>query len=116
MKFISRNVHGVIDYITVITFAVLPTIIGLKGIPAYISYALAVIHFLMTVLTDFPLGVFKIIPVGLHRIVETIVGPVLVVLPWLVGFLPDLKARYAFVSAGIVIFLVSLLSDYSEIQ
>lgn len=46
--------------------------------PALISYTLAVIHLTMTLLTNMPLGVIKIIPMKLHSIVE-LVGPVLII-------------------------------------
>jgi hypothetical protein len=112
MKIISLKAHGILDYVTVIAFAVLPTVVGFSGLPAYVSYALAGIHLLMTILTDFPLGIFKFIPIGLHKIVETVVGPLLVILPWLLGFSSDMAARYVFIAAGIVIILVGFLTDY----
>ena len=79
MKIISDQMHGALDYLTVIIFALAPNLIGLTGIAAVVSYALAIIHLSMTVATKMPLGVFKIIPIKLHAIVELIVGPVLVV-------------------------------------
>jgi hypothetical protein len=113
MKVISIKVHGFLDYITVAAFALIPTLFGLSGLPAYLSYALAAIHFLMTVLTAFPLGLLKVIPVKLHQIVETLVGPLLIVIPWVLGFSDNLTARYVFIGAGVVIILVGLLTRYS---
>src|ERR1700677_3641018 len=62
-------------------YAILHDLSGqtLTGTAALISYALAVIHLAMTVLTDMPLGVIKVIPLKLHALVELVVGPVLVV-------------------------------------
>src|SRR5580704_1592260 len=82
MKPISLTVHGAIDYLAVVIFAGAPAIIGLSGWPAALSYALAGIHLLMTLLTDFPAGVIKVIPIVLHQWVERIVGPVLVPPSW----------------------------------
>ena len=112
MKIISIKNHGFLDYITVIAFAVIPTIFGFEGIPAYLSYALAVIHLLMTLLTDFPLGVAKVVPVKLHKLVETIVGPILIIAPWLLGFSENLTARYVYIAMGLIIIAVGLLTDY----
>ena len=70
MKIISDQMHGALDYLTVIIFALAPNLIGLTGIAAVVSYALAIIHLSMTVATMMPLGVFKIIPIKLHAIVE----------------------------------------------
>jgi hypothetical protein len=58
-----------------------------------------------------PLGVIKVIPLKLHALVELVVGPVLVVGALV---LPSFFAggRAFFVAAGLVIFLVWLLSNY----
>jgi len=112
MKFIDNKIHGFLDYITVIAFAAIPTVLGLEGIPAYLSYTLAGVHFLMTILTNFELGIVKIIPLKVHAWVETAVGPVLIVIPWVLGFSGDMKASITFIAAGIVIILVGRLSQY----
>jgi hypothetical protein len=111
MKILSDTAHGILDYVTVAVFALAPSLLGLTGTAALISYALAVIHLAMTVLTDMPLGVIKIIPLKLHALVELAVGPVLVV--GALG-LPSFFAggQAFFVAAGVAIFLVWLLSNY----
>ncbi len=112
MKMISIKNHGFLDYVTVLAFALIPTIFGFEGIPAYLSYALAVIHLTMTLLTAFPLGAAKIIPVKFHKLVETIVGPVLIIVPWLLGFSENLTARYVYIAMGLIIIAVGVLTDY----
>ena len=112
MKIISIKNHGYLDYVTVLAFALIPTVFGFGGTPAYLSYILAVVHLTMTLLTDFPLGAIKIIPVKLHKLVETIVGPVLIVLPWVLGFSENVIARYVYVIMGLVIIAIVLLTDY----
>ena len=112
MKIISIKHHGILDYITVLAFALIPTIFGLEGTPAYLSYALAAIHLLMTLLTAFPLGVAKLVPVKLHKLVETIVGPVLIIAPWVLGFSENLTARSVYIGMGVIIIAVGLLTDY----
>jgi len=109
MKPISLAVHGAIDYLAVVIFAVAPAVIGLSGWPAALSYALAGIHLLMTLLTDFPAGVIKVIPIALHQWVERIVGPVLVILA-LVSMTE--AARAFFVAMGVIIFAVERLTAY----
>src|ERR1700730_3606903 len=109
MKPISLTVHGAIDYLAVVIFAGAPAIIGLSGWPAALSYALAGIHLLMTLLTDFPAGVIKVIPIVLHQWVERIVGPVLVILAFV---LMTQIARAFFVAMGVIIFAVERLTAY----
>ena len=112
MKPLSPPLHGAIDYLAVLIFATAPTVIGLTGWPALLSYALAIIHLLMTVLTDFPAGAIRIVPVILHNWVERLVGPVLVI----IGVLPlpgeAPNARLFFAVMGVVIFTVERLTAY----
>ncbi len=110
MKPISLTVHGAIDYLAVVIFAVAPAIIGLSGWPAALSYALAGIHLLMTLLTDFPAGVIKVIPIALHQWVERIVGPLLIILAFVA--MTETHARAFFVVMGITIFAVERLTAY----
>ena len=112
MKVISDTTHGLLDYLTVAIFALAPSILGLSGFAALVSYALAAIHLVMTVLTDMPLGVFKIIPIRLHALVEMLVGPVLVVAALVPTLLGD--KREFFLVMGLVILAVWLLSSYGH--
>src|ERR1700723_3468449 len=111
MKVISDTAHGILDYLTVAIFALAPSILGLTGYAALVSYALAAIHLVMTLFTNMPLGVFKIIPMRLHALVEMLVGPVLVVaalvLPTILG-----DKREFFLVMCLVISAVWLLSSY----
>src|SRR5271167_2019964 len=111
MKLISHINHGILDYITIAVFALAPSLVGFAGTAALISYVLAAIHLTMTLLTNMPLGVLKIIPMKLHSIVEMLVGPVLFIgalaLPILVT-----GGRGFFAAAGAVIFVVWLLSEH----
>ena len=114
MKFISARTHGVLDYVTVIGFALAPSVLGLDGLPKWICYALAAIHLLLTLLTNFPLGAAKRIPFTLHGLIELLVSIALVFLPWVLGFADQTMARYFFVAAGGTIFVVWALTEYSK--
>jgi hypothetical protein len=112
MKIISSEAHAALDYLTVVIFALAPTVIGLSGVAAIISYVLAVVHLSMTVVTDMPFSLVKILPIKLHALVELMVGPVLVI----GGLLLELPApaRTFFVAMGVIVFAVWLLSSYAR--
>ncbi|MGR9100937.1 MAG: hypothetical protein ACU826_10255 [Gammaproteobacteria bacterium] len=112
MKIISPTLHGYLDYTTVALFFLAPSFFGLSGMAGGIAYALAVIHLALTVVTDFPLGVYKIISFPIHGWVERVVGPVLVLLPFALGFGGAGKGFYIVV--GIAIVLVGWLTDYNR--
>lgn len=112
MKPISLNLHGAIDYLAVLIFAAAPAVIGLSGWPAALSYTLAGVHLLMTLLTDFPAGVIKVIPIVVHQWVERIVGPVLIILAFVPLNWPTQNARIFFGIMGVVILAVERLTAY----
>ena len=115
MKPISLTLHGAIDYLAVLIFAAAPTVIGLSGWPAVLSYALAGVRLLMTLLTDFPAGVIKLVPVALHNWVERIVGPVLIILAFVPLNGATQNARIFFGIMGVVILTIERLTVYRPI-
>lgn len=114
-KVLDNKIHGFLDYLTVLAFAAIPTFFGLKGLPANLSYLLAIIHFLMTILTNFEVGLFKVLPLRIHKFVEVLVGPGLMVSPWVFGFSHYTTARHVYIGAGIAINLISWISRYTMI-
>jgi hypothetical protein len=110
---ISDKVHGALDYLTVVIFALAPTVLGLTGFSALASYSLAAIHLAMTLFTNMPLGVVKVIPMRAHALVEMLVGPILFVAALAV---PNIfgSGRIFFMSMGVVILAAWLLSNYSR--
>ena len=112
MKIFDPKLHGILDYIVVAAFASAPAVLNLTGLAAVVSYALAVIHLLLTLVTAFPLGLVKIVPLPLHGAIEFVVSIALVGLPWLLKFDQNATARNFFVGAGVIIFAVWLVTDY----
>jgi hypothetical protein len=112
MKILSSTVHGFLDYLVVVAFAIAPTIIGLTGLPATICYALAAVHLLLTLVTAFPLGAIKLVPLWLHGAIELIVSIALVALPWVLKFTADTTARNFYICAGVIIFITWAVTDY----
>lgn len=107
---INPLIHGYLDYFTVVVFLLAPSLLGLDGLAGALAYALAVIHLAMTLVTDFPLSVSKLVPFRLHGWVERIVGPVLLLLPFVLGF--EGVARVFYFVMGVTIIAVGLLTDY----
>lgn len=116
MKILTPKIHGVLDYVSVVGLALAPTLFGLQGVSAMLAYALAGIHLLMTLLTAFPLGVIKIVPLKLHGLVEIVVGVSLVALPWALARVVDLgsNGRMFYSGFGAVLILVWLVTDYGS--
>ena len=115
MKPISLILHGVIDYLAVLIFIAAPVVLGLSGWPAVLSYALAGVHLLMTLLTDFPAGAIKLVAITLHNWVERTVGPLLIVLAFIPLNGATQNARIFFGIMGVVILAVERLTAYRSI-
>ena len=103
MKLIAARLHGYLDYLTVLIFLAAPTVLGFGGVPAKLAWLLAGVHLAMTLVTRFPLGVFRRLAFSLHGWVERIVGPALIA----IAFLPDISAERTafafFAGMGLVI-------------
>jgi hypothetical protein len=112
MKIISPTNHGYLDFVTVVIFVLAPTLFGLNGLPAMLAYGLAIIHLALTLATNFPFGVIKIIPFTLHGWIERLVGPSLIVIPFILGFANEAVARNFYILIGIIIIIVGVLTDY----
>lgn len=111
-KILTPTLHGYLDYVTVVLFLAAPSLLGLTGMVGIFAYVLAIIHLAMTLLTDFPLGVYKLVPFHMHGWVERVVGPGLVLLSFVLGFAQTATSFYVLI--GIVIILVGLLTDYQH--
>jgi hypothetical protein len=116
MKKLDAKAHGVLDYIVVVVFAVAPLILGLEGIARTLSFALAAIHLALTAVTSFPLGLVKLVPFPIHGWIERIVGPVLVLVPFVLGFSDQMPAMVFYVVMGVGIILVGLVTDYRAVD
>ena len=77
MKKLTAIQHGYIDYLAVVLFLAAPSVLGLTGMAGTFAYVLAAIHLALTLLTAFPLSVYKLIPFEIHGWIERGVGPVL---------------------------------------
>jgi hypothetical protein len=114
MKLISAKVHHYLDYVVVAGFLAAPSLFYIKGLPAIIAYVLAAAHLTLTLFTDFPSGAKKVIPLKIHGIVEVVVGPCVMILPFVLFFTEQTPAATFYEYSGILIFVVWLFTDYKN--
>jgi hypothetical protein len=108
MRFISRRFHGVMDYIMGVVLIAAPWIFGFSNIGAakWCAVGVGVLMLIMSMLTDYEVGVLKIVPMGTHLTMDVIAGIFLAVSPWLFGFndrvyLPHLILGIVEICAGL---------------
>jgi len=114
MKILSPRAHGYLDVLAVIGFLAGPRILEFEGTPATIAYALGGLHMLVTLATDFPFGVAKVLPMPLHGLIEFAVSILLFAMPWIAGFAEVEPARCFFLGAGAFVLLAFLITDYTR--
>ena len=112
MKVISPRIHGYFDFLTVFIFLLAPTLLGLGQLSAILAYSLAVVHLIVTLASDFPFGVVKLIPFTIHGWIERMVGPLLIAIPFILNFSDEEVARNFYIAMGIIIIVVGMLTDY----
>ena len=112
MKVISPRIHGYFDFLTVFIFLLTPTLLGLGQLSAMLAYGLAVVHFIVTLTSDFPFGVVKLIPFTVHGWIERMVGPLLIAVPFILNFSDEEAARNFYIAMGIIIIVAGMLTDY----
>ncbi|MEO9885261.1 MAG: hypothetical protein ABJR05_08370 [Balneola sp.] len=111
---LSSKLHGIIDYVVVIFLLASPSLFGLPEFAACCTYILAGIHFTLTILTDFELGLIKVIPFKVHGMVELIVSLALIGFAFYVGGREGDLARNFYIGFGIAVFLTWLISEYKK--
>jgi hypothetical protein len=113
MKIISPTLHGVLDYLTCGLCLLAPSIFGFTGAYATVWYILAAGYLLISLITNMPLGAFKVVPFWLHGRLELVSGLVFMASPWLFGFATENGvARNFFVAMGVVFLLVFLCTQW----
>lgn len=109
MKFIKTKTHGYLDYTVGIFLMIAPFIFHLTNInpEGLVFYVLGVAAIFYSALTNYELGLFKLIPMKVHLILDVLSGIFLAASPWILGFsdrvyLPHLILGIFEITAGLL--------------
>lgn len=88
MRFIPTRVHGYLDYLVGALLIVAPWLLGFAagGAETWIPVILGVGVIVYSLLTDYELGVMRVIPMSTHLWLDALGGLFLAVSPWLFGY------------------------------
>ena len=111
-KVIKPEVHGILDYGLAFMFLLAPSLFNFPDNAATLSYVVGVAYLGTSLITRYPLGVFKLIPFPTHGVIETMMAIAWIASPWLFAFAGHDAARNFFVIAGIGLLGVVALTDY----
>ncbi|WP_108805620.1 hypothetical protein [Aquimarina sp. Aq107] len=110
MKFVTKRIHAFLDYPVAIILILLPYILGLGSsnpMALYVSVATGAAAFILTLLTDHNLGVYRIVPYKVHLIVDFLVAIVFIIVPFILSF-QGIDAYYYWINGAMVLIVVSL--------
>lgn len=113
MKLLSPRLHGYLDYAIVVVLGSAPLALRFEPVPAAICYSIALAHFIVSLVSDHPLGAVRKIPFAVHGALELSFGVALLASPWVFRFSAGGPTRIFFVAAGVLLLLVVLTTRYA---
>ncbi len=110
LQFVSPHVHGVLDYLSAGTLLLLPRVFGLSRDVTRLLTGAALLTFVYSMLTRYPSGVVKVLPMRAHLLMDGLSGLVLTAAP---ALLPDEDPRVTamLVSLGVFEIGAALTTD-----
>jgi SPW repeat len=88
MRFIPTRYHAPLDYIVGVALIAAPWIFQFSGHTAatVVPIVLGVGLIAYSLVTDYELGVWKVVPMALHNLIDVVAGSLLAASPWIFGF------------------------------
>ena len=88
MHIIPRRIHGILDYVVAIALILAPRIFGFDpdGVEGRIPVILGWLTLGYSLLTNYELGLLKVLPFRAHLAMDLIGGVFLAISPWAFGF------------------------------
>jgi hypothetical protein len=118
MRVMPRRVHGIIDYLMGIALILAPNLFGFEdvgGAAVTIPRVLGVGMIVMALITDYEMGIVKILPFSAHLAIDFLAAILLIASPFLFGFSDNpANVWVPHVVAGIAEFLVALLTQRQD--
>ena len=109
-RFVTKTVHAYLDYPVALALIGLPFVLGLGNshpFALWLSVATGIAAFVLTLLTDHKLGVFKVVPYSFHLLVDFLVGIVFLISPFVLSF-GGIDAWFYWANGAAVLLVVSL--------
>src|SRR4051812_11145841 len=114
MKMIPRFFHGVADYLTGLLLLAAPNLLGFSnfgGAAAWVPRIIGLMVLLQAMMTDYELGMTKMIPISVHLLTDYAVGLVLLAAPWLFGFSGVRTATTLHLVMGVLVIALTAMTQ-----
>ena len=114
-KLIPTRIHGVLDYLTGLVLIAIPLLFNWLQPEAMIFMVLGAAALVYSLITRYELGVFKLLPMPVHLVLDLLSGLALVALPFLGFVAPDLRPWFwAFGAFEIAVALLTSTRPHFE--
>ena len=110
MRFLPTAVHGVVDYLAGIVILALPWLFGWEDGAKTIMTIVGLAVIVYSLLTDYELGVVRVIPMPTHLLMDALGGIVLIVSPFIFG-IDDSTTRTVMIVLGVLEIGASLVTQ-----
>jgi hypothetical protein len=111
MRFMPTSAHGMLDYLVGLALLAVPWLFGFADneTARWVTMAFGAAAILYSLLTDYELGVIKVIPMSAHLILDIMSGVLLAASPWLFGFSEEVWIPH--VTVGVFEIIAALLTQ-----
>ena len=107
---LTTRMHGYSDFLLSAVLLMIPWVMGFgDSVAGIVAMTAGAIVLLLTLTTNFEAGVVKRVEVPVHLWTDGIVGLLLALSPWLVGF--DRTTWIPHVAAGVLLVLLALVTN-----
>jgi hypothetical protein len=108
--------HGILDYALAILLLVAPSVVGFAGVQSKWAYIFGGLLLVMAILTRYPLGIIKIVGLGIHGFVEILLAICLIAAPWYGNFARGVLSRNFYVMIGLLMLVLWFLTDFRGVR
>jgi hypothetical protein len=113
---LNSKTHGIIDYVVVIFLWLSPALFDLPVVTSVVTYVLGVVHLILTVTTEFEMGLIRRIPMKVHGLIELIVSFLLVPIAFLLNSVDGEQSKRFYLCFALVVFVTWMLTDYHSYE
>jgi hypothetical protein len=116
LRFLPTRMHGILDYMIGVVLFLSPEIFGfsqVEGAAVLIPRIVGVLILGQGLMTNFELGLFKVLPMSAHLGMDYLVGLFLAASPFLFGFSDNpANVWLPHVVVGLVIFIQAVVTEF----
>lgn len=89
LRFVTKTIHAYLDYPVAFALITLPFVLGLGAgnpLAKWLAVITGIAALILTIFTDHKTGIVRILPYSFHLMVDSLVGVVFVLAPFVLGF------------------------------